>query len=130
MFAIVSWRSSVKAESVFEVDQMLDSITSEVSPDLPQAVQVERANGDSLTIVLGAKEGCILSFVASLGDPPYFVSLGDPTAKGIFTYYVALEHHTEALASNVISEAKARQAVREFLSRSPELPSSVTWTEV
>ena len=99
-------------------------------PERPQAVSITRANGDCLTIVLGAKTGSILGFVAKSGDPPYFASLGDPTANGIFTYFVDLDHHSEALARNVISEFEARQAAREFVVQSPSLPKNVTWTEV
>ena len=130
MIAKVAWRSTAKANSVDEVDDILDAIAKEVSPTLPQAVHVTRANGDCMTIVLGARRGSILSFIAKSGNPPYFMSLGDPTAKGVFTFYIEPDHHSEALASNVISKAVARKAVREFVSRSPELPTSVTWTEV
>jgi hypothetical protein len=129
MIAKIAWRSSSKVNSIDELDDILDAIAKEVSPELPQAVNITRSNGDCLTIVLGAKTGSTLSFVAKSGDPPYFVSLGDPTACGIFTYFVDLDHHSEALARNVISEVEARQAAREFVAQSPGLPMNVTWTE-
>ena len=84
MFAEIQWRSIIKAESIGELDDSLDAIAREVSPEFPQAVEVTRANGDCLMIVLGAKGGSVLSFIAKSGDPPYFVSHGDPTAKGVF----------------------------------------------
>lgn len=130
MIAEVAWRSTVKVSSLHELDDALDRIAREVPPEVPQAVNITRRNGDCLTIVLGAKEGSILSFVAASNDPPYFVSLGDPTAKGIFTFFVDLDHHSEALARNVISENEAREAVREFVVQETGLPKKVTWTEV
>ncbi len=130
MLADVRWRSTVKVHSVAELDVVLDTISKEVSPERPQAVNITRTNGDCLTIVLGAKCGSLLSFVAHSGDPPYYVSLGDATANGVFTYFVDLDHHSEALACHVISEADARQAVREFILHPFELPTNVTWSEV
>ncbi|MBO0700538.1 MAG: hypothetical protein J2P46_19230 [Zavarzinella sp.] len=130
MFAEVEWRTTVGTKSVRELDDVLDAIAREVSPQRPQAVDITRANGDCLTIVLGAEEGSVLSFVGKSGDPPYFVSLGDPAAKGVFTFFVQQDHHSETLAAHVIPEVQARAAVREFVSRSAELPRSVAWTEV
>jgi immunity protein Imm1 of predicted polymorphic toxin system len=130
MFVEIQWRSIIQAESIGELDDALDAIAREVSPEFPQAVNVTRANGDCLTIVLGAKEGSILSFISGSGDPPYFVSVGDQTANGIFTFFVEQDHHSEALTAHVIPEAQAREAVREFASQSAGLPRNVTWTEV
>jgi|ERR1051325_5032606 hypothetical protein len=130
MIAEVSWRSSIKVNSVDELDDILNAIAKEVAPELPQAVNITRTNGDCLTIVLGARTGSILSFVARSQDPPYFVSLGDRGANGIFTYFVYLDHHSEALARHVISEVEARQAARDFVTQSRGLPKNVTWTEV
>jgi hypothetical protein len=128
MLAEVTWRSSVKAATLSELDAILDSIAKEVSPDLPQAVHVTRENGDCLSIVLGAKTGSVLNFVAASGDPPYFSSLGNPSAKGIFTFYVAEDHHSEMPAWHVVSECETREAVREFVSRPTGLPRNIAWT--
>jgi hypothetical protein len=130
MIAEVEWRNASKAGSIRELDDILNAIAKEVSSELPQAVHVTRTNGDCLSIVLGSKEGSILNFIAKSGDPPYFVSLGDPKAIGVFTFYIAPDHHSEALAANVVSEVEARQAIREFVSHSHGLPSNINWTEV
>lgn len=130
MMAEVTWRATDRVESVCELDRVLDRILSEVSPELPQAVFVARRNGDCLTIVLGAQEGSVLSFVAASCDPPYFISLGAPMAQRVFTCYVERDDHTEALASNVVPERDAREAVREFIRLTTGLPGNVTWTEV
>jgi hypothetical protein len=116
--------------TIEELDALLDSITQQVSSERPQAVDVVRTNGDCLTIVLGALVGSCLSFVGNTGNPPYFVSLGDPNAKGIFTFYVALDHHSETHLRNVIPHAEGRQAIREFVLHPARLPTCVTWTEV
>ncbi len=55
MIAEIAWRSSVKVNSVDELDDFLDAIAKEVSPELPQAVNITRTNGDCLTIVRGAR---------------------------------------------------------------------------
>jgi len=130
MIAEIAWCSSIKVASVRELDEALDAIAGEISSELPQAVPITRANGDCLLIVLGAKAGSVVSFVAKSGDPPYFTSLGNPTAKGTFTYFVDFDHHSEALARNVISQTEARRAAREFVSQSPGLPKNIAWTEV
>lgn len=130
MIAEVVWRSSINVNSIGKLDDVLDAITKDVSPEHPQAVQITRTNGDCLTIVIGSKAGSVLSFIAKSGDPPYFASLGDPMAEGIITYNVNIDHHTEALAQHIVSEAAARQAVRDFVLESPSLPKSVTWVEV
>jgi len=130
VIAEVSWRTTDQATTVQELDALLDSITDEVSPQTPQAVNVVCTIGDCLTIVLGATTESYLSYVSSSGNPPYFVSVGEPSAKGIFTFYVDLDHHSEALMRNVIPKAAARQAIREFVSNSTRLPSCVTWEEV
>jgi immunity protein Imm1 of predicted polymorphic toxin system len=130
MFAEVAWRSTVEVNSIAEVDQSLDAIYKEISSERPQAIHITRTNGDCLSVVLGAVDGSVLSFVGQTGDPPYFVSLGDPAAKGVLTYFLWPDHHTEALARNVVPEMEARQAVREFVSLSSGLPKNITWTEV
>lgn len=129
MIAEVSWRTIDRATTVEELDALLDSITKRVSPETPQAVNVVRANGDCLTIVLGAPLGSWLSFVGSSGNPPYFVSLGEPNANGIFTFYIDLDHHTESQMRNVIPQSEARQALREFVLHSAQLPRCVSWEE-
>jgi hypothetical protein len=78
--------------------------------------------------VLGAKSGTILNFVAASGDPPYFSSLGDPAAKGVFTFFVGQDHHSEAPMSHVVSKSEALAAIREFVCRTTGLPSNITWT--
>ncbi|MFO0821478.1 MAG: Imm1 family immunity protein [Pirellulales bacterium] len=130
MIAEVSWRTTDRLATLDELDALLDWITKQVLPEMPQAVNIVRPNGDCLTIVIGAPSGSCVSFISNSGNPPYFVSLGDPTANGIFTFYVEQDHHSEGLARNVISQAEARQAVREFVLHPARLPRCVTWTEV
>jgi len=129
MLAEVTWRSTVKVESIRELDSVLDAISTEVSPEQPQAVHIVRSNGDCLTVVLGARSGSILNFEATTGDPPYFSSVGDPGAKGVFTFFVAEDHHSEAPASHVVNHAEAREAVREFVRLVTGLPQVVAWCE-
>jgi hypothetical protein len=129
-FAKVSWhRGTFSAETAHDLEGLLDRITRETDPELPQGIVVERPNGDTLTVLLGAPQSFV-SFVAASGNPPYFVSLGDPTAEGVITFYVDGNHHSEALARHAIEISKARETVREFVELRTGLPRTVTWTEV
>lgn len=130
MIAEVVWRSTISVNTIGEIDDVLDAITKEVSLELPQAIPIIRTNGDCLTLVLGSKLESVLNFIAKSGDPPYFSSLGNPNAEGIFTFFMNYDHHTETLAQHIVSESAARQAVREFVSQSTSLPKNITWTEV
>jgi hypothetical protein len=129
-FAKVIWhRGAFNAETGDALDSILDRVTREIDPELPQGIMVERSNGDNLTVLLGAPQSFV-SFVAASGDPPYFVSLGDPSAEGVITFYVDGDHHSEALARHGISVSEARETVREFVKMQWGLPGIVTWTEV
>jgi len=129
-FATVSWHGGTfSADDENALDSILDRVTHEINPDLPQGIVVERLNGDALTVLLGAPQSFV-SFVAASGNPPYFVSLGDPTAEGVITFYVDGNHHSETLARYAIEVSEAREAVREFVRMSVGLPRTVTWTEV
>lgn len=129
-FAKVTWYGGTfSANKPDEIDAILDRVAREIDPDLPQGVVVERANGDSLIVLLGAPQS-FLSFVAASGNAPYFSSLGDPTAEGVVTFYVDGDHHSEALARHSIEVFEAREAVREFVNLQTGLPRAVTWTEV
>ena len=129
-FAKICWHGGIyNASDSNEVDAILDRVTRETNPDLPQGIVVERANGDGLTVLLGAPQSFV-SFVAASGNPPYFVSLGDPTADGVITFYVDGNHHSETLSRYAIEVSEARDAVREFVKMRTGLPRCVTWTEV
>jgi hypothetical protein len=128
--ATVSWhRGTFAASDVESLDAILDRITREIDPELPQGIVVERSNGDALTVLLGAPKSFV-SFVAASGDAPYFSSLGDPTATGFITFYVDGDHHSETESRRAISAAEARAAVREFVGLGRGLPRCITWTEV
>jgi hypothetical protein len=130
MIAEIVWRFSQRVKSIEELDAGLDAIAKVVTPEMAQAVHITRTNGDCLTVVLGARAGSVLSFVAKSGEPPYFVSLGDPTANGAIPYCVESDHHSEALTRSVIPEEEARKALREFVCQSSGLPRDVVWAEV
>jgi hypothetical protein len=130
IFAKVSWhRGTFNAETEDELDAILDRVTREIDPELPQDVVVERSNGDALTVLLGAPQSFV-NFIAASGNPPYFVSLGNPTAEGVITFYVNGDHHSEAHARHGIAVSQAREAARQFVKLRTGLPTNVTWTEV
>ena len=127
MFASIAWvGGTARADDIPSLDKALNTIEAEIDPRLPQGISVERSNGDTLTVVLGASIS-FATYVAKSGDPPYFNSLGDPDAKGVVTFYVDGDHNSEAEASCGISPLDARRTVREFVSMSSGLPKCITW---
>jgi hypothetical protein len=130
VFASIAWAGrTFRVEDIPSLDKALNDIEQEVDPRLPQGISIERSNGDTLMVVLGASVS-VATYIAKSGDPPYFNSLGDPNAKGVITFYVDGDHHSEAEAWCGISPPEARQAVREFVNMTGGLPKCITWCMV
>ena len=117
----------VEVHSIEELDSTIDHAAEHArSEGRPNIILIETANGNSLTIAVGADE-TVLCFNYGHNDPPYFVSQGNSDADyPVFTAFVAMEHHTEYLRRNVIPLDIGRAAVREFLGEA-DLPKIVRW---
>ena len=70
----------------------------------------------------------VLNFVGSSGDPPYFTSLGDPSATGTMTFVFSGEK-SEFPLRNAIPIEMARQAIRMFAVTGERPMTTVQWEE-
>src|SRR5262245_35051991 len=48
------------------------------------------------------------------GEPPYFITVGDPMAEGTVSFYLHGAHHTEIPRRNLISTLEAVRVARDF----------------
>src|SRR5512133_1153123 len=85
---------SIAVWTLGELDAELDRVGMSVSADRPAGISIERGNGDTLMAILGGPAG-VLSFTGANGMPPYFLSLGDPSAEGVLAYWLTGDHHGE-----------------------------------
>ena len=81
----------------------------------------------TLGIVVGS-EWSVLNHVPPKLKP-YLVSVGQEESDDPVAFYVAGDHHSEALRRNTISPAAARAAMRHFMATG-ELSRAVAWEEV
>jgi hypothetical protein len=75
------------------------------------------------TIVLGLRDGCILTYDGLDGQLPYFVSIGDPRKDLSLVSYCYLGEQSELPASHVISEELGVNALLDSIAN--EKPSSL-----
>ena len=119
-----------EVRSLEELDDAIDGAADFAqSQGRPNIIFVVTANGNSLSLVVGAND-TVLCFNYGHQDPPYYVSLGEvKTDEPVLTAYVTMNHHTEFLRRNVVSLESGRNAAREFL-ESSDLPGRITWEEL
>ncbi|HEX6984337.1 MAG TPA: Imm1 family immunity protein, partial [Planctomycetaceae bacterium] len=91
----------------------------------PPMVVVERRNGDTLGVVF-ARNGSMLHFISASCDPPYFTSVGDPTAEGLFAFEYE-GHYSEAPMRHLIDAAVARAVIHSFVVADEGLPAQLNW---
>ncbi|PYQ01295.1 MAG: hypothetical protein DMF83_26015 [Acidobacteria bacterium] len=110
-----------------ELDDFLDAIAMGCDRHRPIIVLVD-AHGHEVALGIGAEESFVQVQDQS-GDPPYLVTVGDPTADGVVAFYLFGHHHTEIRRRHLVPSMVARRIVSAFLrsgSRSPD----VEWEEV
>ena len=90
----------------------------------PILVVIERASTGYLKVGLGSSKS-VLEFVPASLDPPYFASVGDPTAAGSMIFRFEGEH-TEIPARHLIPRELALAAARRFCSAG-DLLQEVRW---
>ena len=117
------------ASTLAELDAELDRVAASVKPDRPIGITIERCNRDGLMAIMGAPAG-MLSFTRADGNPPYFVTLGDPGADGVLAYWLTGDHHGEVPNWSLVPHEVAREAVRRFVTMDWGLPSNVMWASV
>jgi Immunity protein Imm1 len=127
----VEWGHGPRQRSVREdeLDELLDSISAEVRRGgRPQDVQVTVEGAGALGIVVGA-DWSVLSHVPAHLNPPYMISVGREQSDDPVAFYVAGDHHSEALRRNTIKAEAARAAMRHFVA-SGDLSPEIEWAEV
>jgi immunity protein Imm1 of predicted polymorphic toxin system len=126
-----TWGSRhARIDTVEHLDALLDRIDGEArATGRAQDVQLvgEGAAG-RLGIVVG-HDRSVLNHVPADGNPPYLTSRGKEHRPGVFTFYVAGEHHSESPWRNTVTAAVARNAARVFL-LTGRLDERVDWEEV
>jgi len=122
----VQWDAD-KAEltSPEQVEDMLDRLTAKAT-DRPMIAVVLSPSGKSLSLGLGRNLSVVEYQMTA--DPPYFASVGNPSAHGLLTYEYSGEE-TEFEMRHAVPIEAARRAVAEFL-KSDERPVSLNWEEV
>jgi hypothetical protein len=126
----VQWsekESVIDVPNVDELEHALADIEANVSPEYPIIVFVD-TNGYRVSLGLGHVESFV-QFEQESGDPPYFVTVGDNSAKGALTFYLFGSHHTEIPRRNLISAVKAREVLYEWIQTAVR-PANMKWEEV
>jgi len=107
---------------------VLDSVAAKCQEaGFPFIVDVS-AHGYEMTLGLGLPESFVHVELES-GEPPYFITVGDPTAEGVVAFYLHGAHPMEIPRRNLISTPEAVNVARDFLERG-ERSTSVDWEEV
>lgn len=97
------------------------------NPDPPPMLEFyEEATGLALALGVGAAE-TVVTFQYTL-DPPYFISLGDPTRLGVVQFCYGRQW-SEYLASNLVAWEAALAALREFAATGAR-PSNIGWEQL
>ena len=119
-----------EVEDDVQLDEVLGTATEEARRrGILGAVLIEAANGNVVTMVVGAHE-TVLGFDYGHHEPPYYSSKGPSDEnEPILSCQVAFQHHTEFPRKCVIPIAEGVKAVRQFL-RSGDLPDCIIWEEV
>lgn len=123
----ITWNSnSRRAESLQDVEQVLDTIHAASKED-PILVTVEiEESGDSLAIGLGA-DLSVLNYVAGTRNPPYFTSKGSQDGDRVLSYRFGGDV-SEFPVRNGIPVALARKAAKHFC-QTGERIAEVHWEE-
>ena len=127
----VEWGHGPRQQSVpeEELDGLLDRISAQAQHEgRPQDVQVTVEGAGTLGIVVGA-DWSVLNHIPAHRNPPYMVSLGHEQSDDPVAFYVAGDHHSEALRRNTVTPQAARAAIRHF-ALTGELSPDVDWDEV
>jgi len=125
----VQWakRCERKVTSLTELDALLDDLHTKHQGDRAVLVTVESPeSGDSLAIGVG-RDLSVLNYVPGTGDPPYFTSLGNESAKGTIVFHF-MGQWSEFSMRNAIPFDQARKAVRFFF-ETGKLSDKVKWEE-
>jgi len=123
MKVILAEGSETRVSSPAELDSIVSNLEVSSSP----IFTVE--HNDSQATVGLSSAGWFIQVAPLSGDPPYFVTVGNPSATGVATFFLHGVHHTEIPRRNLISSDAARQVLSEF-ALSGSRSTMVSWEEV
>lgn len=117
----------IEVSNANELDQVLDDITSNASPDFPTIVYVY-AHGYQFSLGLGNEKSFIHVELES-GEPPYFITVGESNTEGVSAFYLFEKHHTEIPRRNLIPINTAREVLNKWI-QTETRPTKVEWEEI
>jgi len=101
---------------VGELRQQLADIRAEAETrQVAISVVVVTPQTNIFSVVLGLRDGSIVTYDGHGGDPPYFVSLGDVKKDLTLVSYFYMGERSELPASHVIPQELALQALVDSL---------------
>jgi hypothetical protein len=120
----------LKVEDDNQLDEVLRTATEEARKrGTLGAILIEAANGNVITMVVGANE-TVLGFDYGHHRPPYYSSKGPSNEnEPILACQLTFQHHTEFPRKCVIPIADGVKAVQQFL-HSGDLPDCINWEQV
>jgi hypothetical protein len=110
-----------------ELYPLFDDIVSNTDPEYPTIIQIY-VHGYQIGLGLG-HDLSFVHFEQANGEPPYFITIGDPNAAGVLAFYLFNNHHTEIPRRNLIPTSEARAIVSEYVDTAVR-SSSIEWEEV
>ncbi len=134
MIAKLTIHDQTKPLDIFDADDMRTKLAlageEAVALGRPNIVFVTVSNGNTMSLVVGARNETVLDFVYYHKNPPYFASRGDvDDVQPCFVAFVGLVHHTEFPRRNVVPMDLGMRALNDFI-KDGELPLAVDWIEV
>jgi hypothetical protein len=127
-FPTVQWSEEVPPVEVAtgeQLDQLLDRLAANARPDFPISVRL-KIHLREADILLGLPESFV--YINELEPRRDHLSLGDPKAEGVVTFYLLGAHHTEFERSCLIPLDTARRVLREFF-KTGRRSDLVKWRE-
>ena len=121
-----AWSDSAQSRevSVATVDEIRKLIQSIVQQGTPVLLQLyDKGVGAELGVGLG-REVAVITYQRSL-EPPYFISLGDPTGQGTTWFHHGGEP-TEYLARNLVRADLVWPTVEAFIATLAR-PETIRW---
>jgi hypothetical protein len=111
-----------------DLDRLLRAIARGARKRCPPIVSLYDVHGHNLDIGFWPGYGFVHVTPIS-GLPPYYLTVGDPTAEGNIDFYLHVLHHTPIPRRHLIAASAARAAAIEFW-KTGERSADVEWEEI
>jgi len=115
------------ARNIAELRQQLADIRAEAETrQVAISVVVVTPHTNIFSVVLGMRDGSIVTYDGRGGDPPYFVSLGDVKKDLTLVSYFYMGERSELPASHMIPQELALEALIDSVANE-QLSSLIRW---